>query len=105
MPASSWSRSRDVDRVVLELGDVGGAELTASGSGHADDQPRRMGMRAHDARRKAAAEPRRRLGHEALAKAICAGRVADEDRVLRRWTDSALAHLFGKRPEQECPAR
>ena len=59
---------RGIDRIVLELGDVDGAKLTASGSGHADDQPRRMGVRAHDARCQIAAEPRRRLRHETPAK-------------------------------------
>ena len=35
---------RGVDRVVLELGDVDRAKLTASGGGHTDNQPRRMGV-------------------------------------------------------------
>ena len=78
---------RDVDRVVLELGDVGGPKLTATGRGDADDQPRRVGVRADDTRGEVAAEARRRLRHAISAKANArAGFVMK----ISRWSSASM---------------
>ena len=78
---------RGVDGVVLELGDIGRPELAATGRGDADDQPRRMGVRADDTRREVAAEARRRLRHAISAKANArAGFVTKSS----RWSSASM---------------
>ena len=78
---------RSVDRVVLELGDVGGPELAATGRGDADDQPRRMGVRADDTRGEVAAEARREFRHTTSAKANARAGLVTK---ISRWSSASM---------------
>ena len=78
---------RGVDGVVLELGDVGGPELAATGSGDADDQPRRVSVRADDTRRQVAAEARRGLRHAISAKANARAGLVTK---ISRWSSASM---------------